>query len=408
MKNLLVILAVVVLGMGGATAYLYFQDHGGEDPLVSIVSELDSKLTGADSAPAESQPAPPAPVPQNTTPQIAQAAAAPVSAALSPARQSGQGIGDAGPLLFGMPIDCAVGRNCVIQNYVDMAPGETYQDPQCGSLSYNEHKGTDFRLPSHREMEAGVDVIAAAPGTVLRLREGMPDVNFRLVGRNAITRQGLGNVVVLSHRDGYLTAYGHLKRGSVRVQPGDTVAAGDVLGQVGLSGLTEFPHVHFEIRKDGEIVDPFTGAGPETGCGNPGNNLWTAAAQALIDYYPTLIVRIGFFDSAVNRNALEYDLLSNVTELPSNAENLLLHVYLAGIREGDVARFEIFSPDGQQLVLADQTLDKDAAVQVIRGGIGNRTTPFPPGEYRGTFTLSRMQDGIMTQILSANSQITLN
>ena len=48
-----------------------------------------------------------------------------------------------------------------------------------------------------------------------------------------------------------------MANGSLQVKPGDLVRAGQPLGHVGLSGLTEYPHLHFTIRHQGKIADPF-------------------------------------------------------------------------------------------------------------------------------------------------------
>ncbi|WP_106398077.1 M23 family metallopeptidase [Actinocorallia populi] len=56
-----------------------------------------------------------------------------------------------------------------------------------------------------------------------------------------------GNLVVLDHGDGVYSAYAHLRRGSLRVRPGDRVQAGRVLGEVGNTGNTSEPHLHFQL-----------------------------------------------------------------------------------------------------------------------------------------------------------------
>lgn len=64
------------------------------------------------------------------------------------------------------PIDCDIVSDCHIQQYVDRDPGPGWRDFTCGGLAYDGHKGTDFALPSLARMTEGVDVLAAAPGTV--------------------------------------------------------------------------------------------------------------------------------------------------------------------------------------------------------------------------------------------------
>ncbi len=79
-----------------------------------------------------------------------------------------------------------------------------------------------------------------------------------MVPRVHLTLTGdCGNGLVIDHGDGWQTQYCQRKQGSVRGNNGQTVAAGDVLGQVGLSGRTLFPHLHISARKDGETVGPF-------------------------------------------------------------------------------------------------------------------------------------------------------
>lgn len=63
-----------------------------------------------------------------------------------------------------------------------------------------------------------------------------------------------GTVVVLDHGDGWQTLYAHLD--SFAVKPGDTVQAGDTLGTVGSTGIATGPHVHVEVHRDGQRVDP--------------------------------------------------------------------------------------------------------------------------------------------------------
>ena len=71
-----------------------------------------------------------------------------------------------------------------------------------------------------------------------------------------------GNGVVIDHDDGWQTQYCHLRRGSVGVTRGQAVARGDRLGVVGMSGRTQFPHLHLSVRRDGAVIDPFAPSDP--------------------------------------------------------------------------------------------------------------------------------------------------
>lgn len=65
---------------------------------------------------------------------------------------------------------------------------------------------------------------------------------------------GYGNAVVIDHLGGYQSLYGHLTK--VNVIQGQQVKAGDVIGFLGSTGRSTGPHVHYEIRKDGEDISP--------------------------------------------------------------------------------------------------------------------------------------------------------
>ena len=66
--------------------------------------------------------------------------------------------------------------------------------------------------------------------------------------------KSLGNVVVLAHGYGFKTLYGHLSK--LRVRTGQTVKRGDIIGEVGNTGLSTGPHLHYEIELKGTAIDP--------------------------------------------------------------------------------------------------------------------------------------------------------
>ena len=65
---------------------------------------------------------------------------------------------------------------------------------------------------------------------------------------------GYGNLVQVAHAHGYVTAYAHLSR--IDVKPGQLLEAGDVVGALGSTGRSTGPHLHYEVQRDGERVDP--------------------------------------------------------------------------------------------------------------------------------------------------------
>lgn len=70
----------------------------------------------------------------------------------------------------------------------------------------------------------------------------------------ADVRGGYGNMVEVQHPNGYATRYAHLSR--IAVRPYQMVQQGDVIGYVGATGLATGPHLHYEVRRKGQPVDP--------------------------------------------------------------------------------------------------------------------------------------------------------
>jgi murein DD-endopeptidase MepM/ murein hydrolase activator NlpD len=71
---------------------------------------------------------------------------------------------------------------------------------------------------------------------------------------------GYGQYAYIEHQingQTILTVYAHMQRGSSPLQVGDRVSVGDFIGLVGNTGTSTGPHLHFEVRINGEYVDPF-------------------------------------------------------------------------------------------------------------------------------------------------------
>ncbi len=94
----------------------------------------------------------------------------------------------------------------------------------------------------------GDQIRAAAPGIVVAARDGVPDNTPPNIPPEAMTFEGAsGNFVTVDHGDGRFAMYAHLQPGSQRVGIGDRFRRGQILGLVGNSGNSDFPHLHFHI-----------------------------------------------------------------------------------------------------------------------------------------------------------------
>lgn len=288
-------------------------------------------------------------------------------------------------LLLDLPLACTVERDCWVINFVDHDPASGATDFTCGPRSYDDHKGTDFGLLDRRAMTLGVDVLAAAEGTVRSLRDGMPDSGLETPA-DILAGRDCGNGVILDHAGGWSTQYCHMRRGSLAVTEGQTVARGQRLGLVGMSGRAEFPHLHITLRRHETVYDPYTGLPQDTPCGEAAAPFW--AAQAGVAYRPFAMQSIGFASRPVDRAGLLADATSPAS-LSRQAEALVLWGQVFGVRRGDRLVFRIEDPTGQ--VFAERTIEIDKTQAYRMAFIGRRAPAdgWPAGRYLGSVTLVR-------------------
>ncbi|MFU8865412.1 MAG: M23 family metallopeptidase [Rhodobacterales bacterium] len=295
------------------------------------------------------------------------------------------------------PIDCTLGQDCFIQQFVDHDPGPDAMDFTCNALTYDTHTGTDFALPSLAAMEAGVAVIATASGQVTAIRDGMPDSGLTLRTANDIEGRDCGNGVVIRHADDWETQYCHLMQGSVVVTRGQTVATGDHLGLVGLSGNTEFPHLHLTVRHKGEVVDPFTPEGLITCNEAQPLTLW---ADPIV-YVPGAILNAGFSTAVPDYPSVKAG-TADQQNIPRDAPALVIWGYAFGGRAGDVMRITIIGPDGQSVTDHSDTLEKDQAQFFRAAGRRTPAAGWPSGSYAGQVLLLRGEALISSHDISLN------
>ena len=110
-------------------------------------------------------------------------------------------------------------------------------------LGYSRmHKGVDFAAPS------GTPIYAAGSGRVVA------------AGRNG----GYGNYIRVRHSGEYSTAYAHLSRFAKGIRPGQRVRQGQVIGYVGTTGRSTGPHLHYEVLRNDQQINPLEIKQPPT------------------------------------------------------------------------------------------------------------------------------------------------
>ena len=95
----------------------------------------------------------------------------------------------------------------------------------------------------------GVPILSTGSGRVAAVHDGEPD-NRRFNQAELAAREMAygGNYIVIDHLNGEFSWFGHLKQGSVRVKVGQQVRQGEIIAQMGASGDSLFPHLHYELR----------------------------------------------------------------------------------------------------------------------------------------------------------------
>ncbi len=286
------------------------------------------------------------------------------------------------------PVACSPGQDCVIQNYVAWGEDPT-TDYVCGTQTYANHNGTDIRILDRTTMAQGVPVLASAAGTVKAVRDGVPDVDVSTIDREAVRNRECGNGVFIEHGDGWSTQYCHMKVGTVAVQSGQQVQAGTVLGQVGMSGLTQYPHLHLVVRKGDQIVDPFVGLAGRESCAAPapGQGLWRDAVAERLAYRPVKLFRSGFSGQPVSQEGVNLDSRSSPI-IPAASPVFLFWVRVISLRPEHIIHIEIKGPDGN-VVLEHEAdrVDRPKAQWITWAGRRGPLLGWPRGTYTGTVTI---------------------
>lgn len=104
---------------------------------------------------------------------------------------------------------------------------------EVGPLSPHGHTGLDVAASE------GTPILAADKGEVLKA---------------VWDHTGYGGLIIIGHPSGYETWYAHLD--DIEVETGSDVARGQEIGKMGSTGFSTGPHLHFEVREDGQLLDP--------------------------------------------------------------------------------------------------------------------------------------------------------
>ncbi|MCC6815071.1 MAG: peptidoglycan DD-metalloendopeptidase family protein [Saprospiraceae bacterium] len=236
---------------------------------------------------------------------------------------------------FVNPVKAEYKKDFIIVNYVDWSVNGII-DAYCGTKTYDGHEGTDFVLDGFISMKEGIDVVSVDKGIVTSIKDGLYDMETQIN-----ISKGLGNYICIKHEGNYYSYYAHLKKNSIRVEPGDTVRQNQIIAQVGSSGNSTDPHLHFELYWDSiQLIDPFKGS-----CGNL-NSFW----KDQLEYDTSHVVwRSGLLSGLTTLDSLRFNNFQK-TEFNFDKDYYATYWHLAlGLRKGDRYTFQWFNDAGQKV-----------------------------------------------------------
>ena len=111
----------------------------------------------------------------------------------------------------------------------------------------------------------GMKVVSPAAGTVLEVRNNVPDNKYeggQLIYSEEVKNQvssdiSTGNYVIIDHENGEYSLLCHFQNGTIQFEKGEKINLGDYLGNVGLSGDTYYPHLHYQVQTSPDIIDSY-------------------------------------------------------------------------------------------------------------------------------------------------------
>lgn len=287
-----------------------------------------------------------------------------------------------------MPLACWTDRSCIVQFYPDQGAVAEAADYRCGGATTDGNTGTYFRLRHVTEMRSGVPVLAAAPGRIVTTINHYPNLPLSEEAVAGDLAAAQGNSVVMDHGDGWQSRYDHLRQGSLKVEVGEWVERGAILGRAGRSGRADHPHLHFEILHRGEAVDPFSGLPPQSGCGQAPRPLWNEEARLALIYRDGGLIDAGFASHRITAPEV-WEGPPRLKRAISQTETLVFWASAYLLNRGDREEIKLLGPDGGAIGRATEVLDKDHGDRVRTLAVERPQGGWRPGMYLGIYRVER-------------------
>lgn len=279
--------------------------------------------------------------------------------------------------------------------FVDLNPAFPGQlrDYNCGTRTYDtnagyNHRGIDYvpwPFPWYLMDTAPVDIRAAAPGVLVEKRDGANDRACNWDGPDN------ANYVIVLRADGTIARYLHMKRGSVTARPlGSQIAAGEVIGKVGSSGISKLPHLHFELRASNHVNAPVIE--PHQGACNASASTWANQRP----YREPLLTRL-----STHSGEPHYPTCPDTTEIPRLSDRFQPGqpvTFLASyrdVRRGQASQFRVLDANGAVFTSwsFDTASDPEVTTDYVSGGYWTWTHALPANAPQGLWTFEAEFEG---------------
>jgi len=287
------------------------------------------------------------------------------------------------------PLTCNPGVNCFILSYPDMdsAP-DSAKDYTCGPSANDGDGSLRIGVASVETLRSGINVLATRDGKVLEIANDVPDL---VIASKKDLKRGAslcGNAVILDHGLGMQSAYCHLRQGSITVQPGQRVKAGEKIGQVGQSGYATWPQLGFSIQSSGLFVDPVSSMSPIEGCGFKPRPI-VPLPPAFTEYQPAAIVAMGFSTDNMAMNDIVLGRTTTMITMDRMEMKMNLWGMVLGVHKGDEIEVRIRDPRGRSFEYRKILADKDLPRMPVNTSRARGYSGWRQGIYVGEITLTR-------------------
>ncbi len=253
-------------------------------------------------------------------------------------------------------------ENYMLNNYmdVDRDTGFTQKDWYCYNMNYRGHEGNDYSLyPFFWRMMDNKNVFACAgaAGVVIGVRDDLTnDYNCLQPGED-----NNANYVALLHSDSSITRYLHIKRNSARVAEGQFVEEGALLANIGSSGHTSNPHLHFDLQffraynNNYNFVEPFKRPDDPASnlCNRLTNTTWWKNQKTYINPKFNRIMTHngvpqlhGDINTTANNGNCFGEEDAKIRNNFSPGEQITIGAALVHVRVGDELKYIVYYPNG--------------------------------------------------------------